>query len=145
MLNITMRRKLQIAGTILVLSVLLAAMTALAVTQLVKAGPGGTIDIADGISLKIKPHSLTDDVEITAEMWLVEDEIGNRVEFSFLPDSIIFGEPAKLIVNMDVINAMGLEQLTLYGPGDEPIEPDLKGNRAIYEIPHFSIYYYRRR
>ncbi len=144
MLNLGVKKKSQIILATLILSVFLIAMTALSTVQLVREGPGGTIDIADGISLRIEPHSLQEDVVITAELlWPAKKR--DPIQFSFLPDNIIFGRSAKLIVDLATIEAMGLKQLTLYGPDDEPIQPKIKGSRAEYEIKHFSIYYYRRR
>ena len=101
--------------------------------------------MAEGVELRIEPHSIEEDTVITADL-LWPDKKNAPIEFNLLPDDIIFSRPAKLIIDMDVIEAMGVTELTLYGPDDEPIEPTIKGNSGVvYPIWHFSIYYYRRR
>ncbi len=102
-----------------------------------------TVNIVHGISLRVEPHSVQEDAVISADIACPDGT--ENINFSFKPDNTSFDKPAKLRVSMDAIGEMGLTQLTLYGPDDEAIQPSIKGNYAIYEIPHFSIYYYRRR
>ena len=135
------RRNLVILPIVLILSILLATTTALAVTKPIKAKNGGVIKIADGVSLKIERDSLPGDTLISAEMTL-DDEY---VDIEFGPGGTIFSEPAKLRIDLKVLDEMGLDGLTLFWEGGEEIEPDIGKKYAEYEIPHFSIYYYRRR
>jgi hypothetical protein len=52
---------------------------------------------------------------------------------------------AELEVSWKIVE--GAEDLTLYyGEGGEEIEPyEIKKNKIIWRIPHFSLYYFRRR
>ncbi len=141
MLNTIVRRNSKILAIILVLSLLLAATTVLAATKLIKAGKGGTIRIANGISIKIEKNSLQENTLISAKMvW------GNKyIDFHFEPDDTVFSKPAKLKISLNAIDEMDLETLVLYGKNGEQIEPARKKRHMEYKISHFSIYYYRRR
>ena len=141
MLSTTARRNLKVLPVVLVLSILLIATTALAATKLMKAKSGGVVNIAVGIRLKVEKGSLEEDTYISAE--LTSD--GGRVGFEFGPAGTVFSEPAKLRISQKAVEEMGLEGLTLYGDRGQKIEPDVNPGYVEYEIPHFSIYYYRRR
>ena len=141
MLSATVRRNLIILPMVLVLSILLLATTAFATTKLIKAQSGGVVKMADGIRLKVENGSLEKDTYISAEVMWGDDYI----DFEFGPDGTTFSEPAKLRISQKVLDEMGLDGLTLYGEQGEKIEPNTNGGYVEYEIPHFSIYYYRRR
>ena len=141
MLSTVVRRNLVILPIVLVLSILMATTTALATIKLIKAKNGGVVKIADGVCLEIEKDSLQEDTLISAEMMWGDDYIG----FEFGPDDIVFSEPAKLRIDLDVIDEMGLDDLTLFRKGGQKIEPDISKKYVEYEISHFSIYYYRRR
>jgi hypothetical protein len=69
---------------------------------------------------------------------------GSRVEFAFGPHNIHFVTPAvELKMTWEVLGD-DIEDLTLYGEG-EALEPEIQPWGVVWRIPHFSLYYYRRR
>lgn len=139
MLNTILRKRAQVLALILVLSVLLTATTALAATKFIRAKSGGTITIAQGVKLVIRPGALEEDTIISADMI----QKRNRTLFRFEPDDAEFSKPAELCISWEVID--GVEDLTLYGENGSRIEPETTRRGVKYYIDHFSLYYYRRR
>ena len=142
MLNTTIKKKTQILGLILVLSILLIATTAFARTKLIKAGRSGTIVMDAGVKIKIPRGALLEDTLISAEMEVTSDQ----VRFIFGPSPLAPQVPANLMISWSAIKDLNLDGFTLYGPNDEEIEPSvISGWGMVWEIPHFSLYYHRRR
>ena len=140
MLNTVLRKRVQVLLPVLVLSVLLVAATAFAATEYISAKRGGTVDVAPGVSLVIKPGALAEDTVISANMKVKRD----RISFRFGPSGTEFSKPAVLCISWRAID--GVEDLTLFGEDGEEIEPaKTTGWGLKYYIEHFSIYYFRRR
>lgn len=140
MLNTILRKRAQVLALILVLSVLLIAATAFAATELIRAKRGGTVDVAPGVSLVIKPGALEEDTVISANMRVKRD----RITFRFGPRGTEFSKPAVLRISWQAIDGVG--DLTLHGEKGEEIEPaKITGQGVKYHIEHFSVYYFRRR
>jgi hypothetical protein len=140
MLNTILRKRAQVLALILVLSVLLIAATAFAAAEYISAKKGGTVDVAPGVSLVIKPGALEEDTAISANMKAKRD----RISFQFGPSGTEFSKPAVLCISWEVID--GVEDLTLYGENSEEIGPTkITGWGVKYYIEHFSVYYFRRR
>lgn len=148
MLGAILRKRVRVLGLILVLSALLTVTTAFAITQLIKAREGGTIRIARGVKLVIRPGALEEDTVISANMVRKR----NRIYFHFGPNGTTFAEdkPAKLMITWRAMADMGLSDFTLHGQDGEEIEPNI-GRRGLsyglksFSLYHFSLYYYRRR
>ena len=143
MLNTTPRRRLQqILVLITILSVFLAT-EAFAVSRFITADEGGTIDLAEGVSLIIPPGALEEDTMIRAHVVLNR----NRICYTFEPDGIVFNKPAKLVVSWEVLEDAGVKDLNLYGEDGKRIKPKIlkKEESWAYRIEHFSLYYHRRR
>jgi len=142
MLRMKKRGSHQLYALLMILSVGLLVATAFSATQLVEAKKGGTIHIAPGVELKILPGALEVDTVISADIIREEDYIG----YWFGPDGTTFAKPARLQVSLKVLNDVeDVDDFTLYGEYGEEITPRIKGKRLIYHIPHFSLYYFRRR
>ena len=143
MLKIIPRKRVYVFALILVLSVLLTAMTALAATRLIKAKTGGTINIAPGVNFIVLPDALEENTVISADMEETEDGI----DFHFGPSGTTFDPPAELRITWQAIGGRDVEDITLYGEDGEEIEeePEITPWGVIWYIEHFSIYYYRRR
>ena len=140
MLNTILRKRAQVLAVILVLSLLLIAATAFAATKYISAKKGGTVDIAPGVSLVIKPGVLEEDTAISANMKVKR----NRISFSFRPSGAEFSKPVELCISWQAID--DVEDLTLYGENGEEIEPAKTTRWGVkYYIEHFSMYYFRRR
>lgn len=117
-------------------------MTALAASKLITAKKGGTIDMAPGVELVIRPNALEEDTVISADMWI---ESG-RIVYSFSPGGTVFSKSAKLIISREVLEDTDVDDLILYGEDGEAIEPRKnKKKYLVYDIDHFSAYYHRRR
>ena len=147
MLDTIVKKRIQALTLILVVSVFLTTTTAHAATELIDAEKGGKIEIAKGVWFVVKAKTLKADTLISAEM--VKDN--GRVSFIFGPCGTVFrktngiekDKPAHLRVSWEALE--DTEDLTLIGPGGEGIEPDVNDDRVVWKIPHFSLYYYRRR
>jgi len=144
MLDTIVKKRAKVFAVILLLSVLLAAATALAASRFIDADKGGVIHIAWGISFKVPPNSLEEDTVISANM--VIDR--KRVCFDFGPDGTTFDPPAELIMTWPILTGlvrMGVCDLTLYGGDGSETEPIIGSSAVKYPIEHFSIYYFARR
>ena len=139
MLNRILGKKFQILVMVMALLVIVTATVALATTKLIRAKGGGVINVARGVKLVVKPGSLEEDTEISAD--LVDEE--ERICLYFGPDGTQFLRPAILRVNEHVFE--GIDDLVLYGEYGEEIEPEIRPWGAQYAIDHFSLYYFRRR
>jgi len=139
MLSKVLKKRAQLLAVILVLSLLLTATTAFAVSEYITAKKGGVIGIAQGVKLVILPRALKEDTLISADMLKKK----KRIEFTFEPDGTVFAKPAILKIAWSAIE--DLEDLVLYGLDGEKIRPRIKGWGLEYRIPHFSLYYFRRR
>ena len=142
MLHTFLRKRAHVFTLIVVLSILLTAMTAYAASKLITAKKGGTIDVAPGVKLVIRPKALEEDTVISADMWI---ESG-RIVYNFGPDGVVFSKSAKLIISREILKGTNVDDLVLYGEDGEAIRPKKKKKKfLVYEIDHFSAYYHRRR
>jgi hypothetical protein len=142
MLHTAFRRRTQVLALIIVLSILMTAVTAFAATKLISAKKGGTVEIAPGVRLEFRPNSLEEDTMISAGM-LVES---GGVAYEFGPDGTELLKPARLIVSWSVVEDLDLDDFILIDDEDgEEIRPKKKKKGLVYELGHFSRYYYRRR
>lgn len=141
MLHTFLRKRAHVFTLIVVLSILLTAMTAYAASKLITAKKGGTIDVAPGVELVIRPNSLEEDTVISADMKVKP----KRIVYTFGPNGVVFSKPAKLIISLEVFEDAGVDDLVLYGDNGEAIEPRRNKKFLVYEIDHFSAYYHRRR
>ena len=142
MLHTFLRKRAYAFTLIVVLSILLTAMTAYAASKLIVAKKGGTIDVAPGVKLVIRPKALEEDTVISADMWI---ESG-RIVYDFSPDGVVFSKSAKLIISRKILKSAGVNDLVLYSEDGEAIRPRKKKKKfLVYEIDHFSAYYHRRR
>jgi hypothetical protein len=140
------RRKYVIAA-ISVLSILLITSIAFAVTRLIRAESGGTIALAPGVWLVIPPGSLEEDTPISVTARKTDDGIN----FIFGPSGTTFDPPAKLCMTWQAIygkaDVKDLEGVRLYNENGDELEAKVEVGRygVVWHIPHFSLYYYRRR
>jgi len=141
MLHTFLRKRAHVITLIVVLSILLTAMTALAASKLIVAKKGGTIDLAPGVKLVIPPKALEEDTVISADMRVKK----KRITYDFGPSGTVFSKPAELIISSKVFKKAHVDDLVLYGEDGETIEPIRKKKSLVYEINHFSAYYHRRR
>ena len=137
MLDTILRRRAQ--ALVLVLSLVLSVTAVFAATELIEAKKGGTINIAPGVRLVIRPGALEEDTAISADMIQKRD----RILFRFKPSRTEFLKPAELRIHWQAIE--DVEDLILYGEDGEEIEPEIRGWGTKYYIEHFSLYYFRRR
>jgi len=160
MLKTTLRRKAFALAMIMTFSILLVAATALAgkkgrsepvkerskpvyeaysCTQFIKAKTGGSILVRPDptVWLDIPKNALESNTVISATMQYKT----NSIEFVFGPCGTSFSTPMELKVFWAA--AEELDDFTLYGASE--IEPEICEWGLLYRIPHFSLYYYRRR
>jgi hypothetical protein len=144
MLRTIGKKRAQALALILILSVLLITMAALAATKSIKARRGGVISIDKGVCFRIRPGSLEGDTTISADMVVEEDSIC----FYFGPDGTTFDPPAEIIIAWPALGEfihLGVHDLTLYGGDGSETKPRMRMWGAKYPIEHFSVYYFRRR
>jgi len=144
MLHTIAKKRAQALALVLVLSVLLTAMTALAATKFIKARRGGVISIDKGVCFRIPPGSLEGDTTISADMVVKEDSIC----FYFGPDGTTFDPSAELIIAWPALGEfihLGVRDLILYGEDGSETKPKIELRGTKYPIEHFSVYYFRRR
>ena len=147
MLDRIPRRSTQALRTILALSLLLTATLAFAATRLIKVDKGGTINVGPGVNFVVPPNALEEDTEISVDMVRTDDGI----DFCFGPSGTTFDPPAELRMTWQAIKGTGKatdpEDIRLYNEDGEEIEtePEIRKWGVIWRIPHFSLYYYRRR
>jgi len=134
----SLRKKSEILGLIIVLSILLTTTTALGYRE---SSVGSTIQIAQGVCLYVPLGATEDDSVISAEMEWTE----NYVNFYFGPSPMSFAKPLQLRITWSTIDEMDLGDFTLYNEDGEEIGPEAKWWGVVYYIEHFSLYYYRRR
>ncbi len=139
MLNTILRKRAQLLAVILVISTIMIATAAFAVTKLIEAKTGGILEIADGARLVIPPHALKKDTVISADMSTKK----KRIIFEFEPDGTVFARPARLQIGWSVVQKV--DDLFLYGEDGEKIRPRVTWWGLEYKIRHFSLYYFRRR
>lgn len=109
-------------------------------TKLVSADEGGTVSVYTGLSIVIPPGALDEDTSISAELeWKRKS-----IKYRFFPSPMTFNVPVELRATWSCVEAMGLKDFVLYGEGEQ-IEPEVTEDGLIWQIPHFSLYYYRRR
>jgi len=143
----TFGRRTQILVLISVLSVLLITSTAFAVTKLIKAKNGGVINVAPGILFEVPAGSLEADTQISVTM----TETDTGIDFQFGPSGTVFDPPAKLFMTWQAIygraNDKDAEDIKLYNEDGEELDVSIEetSSGVLWYIPHFSIYYYRRR
>lgn len=104
------------------------------------------VDVEKRAVVAILPRALDDyfneqgidDVEITVEM--IADEENGTLLFTFGPSGAYFDPPLKLALTGDYIN----HDMLLFDENGEAVEYDsyFDGEVLIFEIPHFSHYYY---
>jgi hypothetical protein len=135
------KRAAQALAAILVLSILLTATIALAATYSIRAGKGGEIKIAKGVTFVVPSGALKEDTVISADMKWTKDHIC----FYFGPDGTTFDPPAELRISWYTIGKMDMADAILYGENGEKIMPQVKNWQGAWPIPHFSMYYFRRR
>jgi len=137
----TLKKRVAALTVILILSVFLSATTALAITKLIKADKGGKVPVSNGVKLIVPPGSLEEDTVISADLYVRRDVIC----LSFGPSGTTFDPSAVLKISWKVIAKYDLDDYTLYGPNDLSLSPRITKEGLEYEVPHFSLYYYRRR
>jgi hypothetical protein len=148
MLNRIPGRRAYILSLVLILSVLLTATTVSAATKYMKAKFGGTIYITSGVKLVIPKDALpvTDNKDIKSMAISADVELANdRVSFMLGPSGLSFNVPLRLEISWSSIISLDLDSFVLYGPNGEEIRPQLTSYGLRYDIPHFSLYYHRRR
>lgn len=144
MLNTILRKKAILM--LLALLLLLVTTLAYAANQYIDRS-GGSIDIAEGVCFVVPENSLVtvrgndQGVVITANMLVIR----KTVVFGFAPDGTQFSRknPAMLCMTWEALGDP--EDLILHGPGGLLIEAETYSWGVMWRIPHFSIYYYRRR
>ena len=141
MLSAILRKKSQVIVSIMILSVFFTATAAFAATKAITASDGGTVRVTPDIELVIESRALKNDILISARMLRNTD----RICFNFGPDGTSFAKnrPAELRAPWKAI--ADAEDLILWGEDGKPIEPQIEEWGVIWHIPHFSLYYYRRR
>ena len=139
MFNTVLRKRSQSFALVLVLAALLIATTAFAATKLIIAQKGGRINVAEGVVFVIRPGALEEDTVISVDMIRKK----KRIIFEFGPDDTRFSRPAELKISWEVLE--DVDDFTLYGERGEEILPRKTGWGLIYEIEHFSLFYFRRR
>ena len=141
------RKRAQVIAAISVLSVFLIASTAFAVTKLIRATTGGIIAVARGVWFVVPPGSLQEDTPISVTARKTDD----GVDFIFGPSGTTFRPSAKLCMTWQAIYGSAavrdLEGIKLYDENGEKLEARVEMRRCgvVWHIPHFSLYYYRRR
>jgi len=78
---------------------------------------------------------------ISAEMEITD----GYVDFIFGPSPLNFDQPCILAMSWYAVGRLGLEDYTLTGPNGEEIQPVTQRWGMQWSIPHFSIYYHKRR
>jgi hypothetical protein len=144
MLNLNFKRKMKLTIPIAILALFLIAVTAFAVEQLIIAEEGGVITITEGVYLIVPPEALDEDTMISAEASVK----GKRVCFEFGPEGLTFNKPAKLGMTWDTVILLlsnGVYDFMLYGEDGSQITPRITERGIVYNIEHFSLYYFRRR
>jgi hypothetical protein len=138
-LNTVLKGRGQLSGLSSILSASLAE-------KYIRNERGGSIDITRGTRLVVPPQAM---VMEKKGVVISADTIKRKeyVCFDFRPDGTVFAEnkPAELRAARETLNRYGVDDLTLYGPDDEEIQPDVNTRGVVWRIPHFSLYYFRRR
>jgi hypothetical protein len=141
MLHTIVKKRAQILALSLVLSVLLIAATAFASTEVI-GKEGGRIYLSPTAYLDVPCGALEEDTVISADM--VKEK--KLTSFYFGPSGTVFAakRPAELWVSWEELGRV--DSYTLYGEDGKGIEPSGKTVFGVmWRIPHFSLYYYRRR
>jgi hypothetical protein len=142
MSNTVLRKRVaQALAAILVLSILLTATIALAATNLIRADKGGEIKIDRGVTFVVPPGALEKDTVISVDMKWTKD----RICFYFGPDGTTFDPSAELRISWYAVSKMSMVDPILYGESGEKVIPQIKNYEGVWHVPHFSIYYFRRR
>ena len=140
-------KRTQVITLISVLSMLLIATTAFAVTKRIRARNGGVISPNPGILFKVPAGSLEANTRISVTM----TETDTGINFQFGPSGTVFDPPAKLFMTWQAIygraNDRNAEDIKLYNEDGEELDVSIEktSSGVVWYIPHFSIYYYRRR
>jgi hypothetical protein len=110
---------------------------------------GGLIEINshDGaFTFVVEPYSFPEDTRFTVAVYIVEDTPEKTtIVYEFGPDGLVFTEPAHLILNADVVAAMGAQSTDFfYLSGNKWIYQGTyfrdKDNQFVIPIEHFSKY-----
>lgn len=143
MLRTFLQKRAKVIAPIFILLVLSLFLTAIASaeTTFIEAGKSGRVVMQRGVKLRILRNALEEDTLISAEMVITEDQ----VDFIFGPSPLSLNVPALLKISWGAAEDLGLDGSTLIGPYGEEIEPSVDDWGMIWEIPHFSLYYHRRR
>jgi len=144
MLNTNLWKRTQVLALALILLMLLTAVVGFAATKIIGKDGGRIYMKYPTVFLEIPPNVLETETLISADM--VEES--GRVSFYFGPDGTTFdSKPALLYVNMADMG--DVDDFTLYGESGEEIQPRIVSGIGVrwvtWDIPHFSLYYYRRR
>lgn len=103
---------------------------------------GGNINMKDGVSLEIPAKAVSKETRFVTKKIIYDD----RVEIHLGPDGLEFAEPVKLSVAKSFLdNIEGVERALLTGRPGYVVAGKDTGTSLVYELAHFSIYYYRRR
>ncbi|MBD3184735.1 hypothetical protein GF312_20810 [Candidatus Poribacteria bacterium] len=145
MLNTNFWKKFQIASLVLAVLMVFSVNSALAGSEVIDPEEGGTIRICKGLALRILPNSFGDDVkeEIVISAYLNEDR--DSVNICFGPSGTVFEKPALLCITWEAIIKYGIIDPFLYSPDGGFVFPEIRNWGLFWRIPHFSIYYFRRR
>jgi len=139
MLNTILSKKERLSGLLLALSVSLAS-------KYVRKGRGGKVRLARGMQLVILPQAiLTDRKGIVISTGAVQRR--KYICLDLGPDGTTFAKdkPAELRATWKAISRYNIDGLTLYGEDGKEIEGYETELGAVWYIPHFSLYYFRRR
>lgn len=109
--------------------------------KLIRADVGGNINLKDGVHLRIPAGALDEDVNIETSKTISD----RKASITLKPDGIQFATPVELEVSLKFLDSIEGVDRDLIGPDEEPIPGLLSGNKLLYLLDHFSIYYYRRR
>ena len=109
---------------------------------------GGRIEVPGSkgaFAFEVAPHSFPEETVFEIKVYIVDTDDALTVIYEFEPDGLVFSEPAKLIINTEVITGFAAESLDYYY---------LNGNKWIYQgtfsatdgaadeividVPHFS-------
>jgi hypothetical protein len=113
----------------------------------VKAKNGAIIYIDSDTRLIVPPGAMDKDVAIKVKL----SQSKKNVKFKFEPEGIKFRVPIYLQKSRESME--DAESCILYYAPDEKnieryteqIKPKVKGDNIVWELEHFSLYYYRRR
>jgi hypothetical protein len=139
MLNTVLRTKERWSRISLLLSAIVAV-------KYMRKKQGGKVRIARGARLVILPRAMiTDKKGMVISASAVKRD--NYVCLDLRPDGASFDKtkPAELRVTWEMLNRHDIDELTLYSSNGEEIKPETKAWGVVWRIPHFSLYYFRRR